>query len=85
VDPCGVISLERACAEEPRLRQVMKWYDFEHRYVRCELMVCTEPSQNRDLQVFGVFVLDVDAFRKRAERPIEQDFLVRSKTAKSPQ
>lgn len=84
VDPCGVVALERACAEEPRLREVMKWYDAEHRYISCELMICSTPTQAKDLQVFGLFVVDVEGYRKRAPRPIEQDFLVRSTRAKSP-
>lgn len=84
VDPCGVIAIERACKEEPRLRDVMKWYDAEYRYIRCPLMVCTRPSQVTDLQVFGLFVVDVESLAKRAERLIEQDFLVRSTRAKSP-
>jgi len=62
----------------------MKWYDNEQRYVRLELMVCTEPTQDRDLQVFGVFVLDIEEHAKRGARPNEQDFLVRSKKARSP-
>jgi hypothetical protein len=45
-------------APKSRLREGMKWYDAEHRYVRCELMICTEPTQDSDLQVFGLFVLD---------------------------
>jgi hypothetical protein len=84
VDPCGVLAIERACVQEPRLRDVMKWYDEQHRYVRCQLMVCTEPRLNRDLQVFGVFVLDVNEYAARKDRPVEQDFLVRSKRGASP-
>lgn len=83
-DPCGVIAIERACDKEPRLREVMKWYDEQDRYVRCDLMVCSIPSTARDLQVFGIFVVDVDALARRKPRPIEQDFLVRSTRGASP-
>ena len=54
VDPCGVITVERACADEPRLREVMKWYAGGHRYVRCELMVCTQPAGLPRIQFHGL-------------------------------
>jgi hypothetical protein len=73
VDPCGVVTVERACEDEPQQRG-LKWYDAEHRYVRYELIVCTEPNRDSDLQVFGMFVLHVEEYATRGARPIDRTF-----------
>jgi hypothetical protein len=52
-EPCEVVALERARAREPRFDEVMKWYDTEYRYLRCNLMICTIPQSVANLQVFG--------------------------------
>jgi hypothetical protein len=77
VDPCDVVTLDRARAEEPNFDLVMKWYDVQGRYERCELMICTVPQSVREIQVFGLFVIDVPALERRNPKPIEQDYLVR--------